>query len=143
MTQRGMRQQTRQLAFVWGEEGEALGDPGEEPPPPQASDRVAALTGELMEAIAAIENLVLAMQRVRANKGSPGVDGVSVEQLPAYLEDQGPELREKLLAGTYHPQPVKRGSDPKAQRRDAGTRDTDGGGPAGAASNLAGADAAL
>jgi RNA-directed DNA polymerase len=113
MTQRGMRQQTRQLAFVWGEEGEALGDPGEEPPPPQASDRVAALTGELMEAIAAIENLVLAMQRVRANKGSPGVDGVSVEQLPAYLEDQGPELREKLLAGTYHPQPVKRVAIPK------------------------------
>ena len=113
MTERGMRQQTRQLAFVWGEEGEALGDPGEEPPPPQASDRVAALTGELMEAIAAIENLVLAMQRVRANKGSPGVDGVSVEQLPAYLEDQGPELREKLLAGTYHPQPVKRVAIPK------------------------------
>ena len=66
-----------------------------------------------MEAIAAIENLVLAMQRVRANKGSPGVDGVSVEQLPAYLEDQGPELREKLLAGTYHPQPVKRVAIPK------------------------------
>ncbi len=93
MTQRGMRQQTRQLAFVWGEEGEALFDPGKGPPPPRASDQEGALTGELMEAIAAVENLGLAMQRVRANKGSPGVDGRSVEQLPAYLEDQGPELR--------------------------------------------------
>lgn len=113
MTQRGMRQQTRQLALVWGEEGEALGDPGKGPPPPQASDRVAALTGELMEAIAAVENLGLAMQRVRANKGSPGVDGMSVEQLPAYLEDHGPELREMLVAGTYHPKPVKRVAIPK------------------------------
>ncbi len=73
-----------------------------------------------MEAIAAVENLGLAMQRVRANKGSPGVDGMSVEQLPAYLEDHGPELREMLVAGTYHPQPVKRVAIPK---RSGGMRD--------------------
>ena len=66
-----------------------------------------------MEAIAALENLGLAMQRVRANKGSPGVDGMSVEQLPAYLEDHGPELREKLLAGRHQPQPIKRVAIPK------------------------------
>ena len=76
--------------------------------------------GELMEAIVAVENLGLATQRVRANKGSPGVDGMSVEHLPAYLEDHGPQLREMLLAGTFHPQPVKRVAIPK---RSGGTRE--------------------
>lgn len=55
-----MRQQTKQLDFAWGEEGEALGDPGKGSPPPLALHRTGALTGELMEAIAAVENLGLA-----------------------------------------------------------------------------------
>lgn len=45
---------------------------------------------------------------------------MSVEHLPAYLEDHGPQLREMLLAGTYHPQPVKRVAIPK---RSGGTRE--------------------
>ncbi len=65
-------------------------------------------------------DLRLAMQRVRANRGSPGVDGMSVEQLPAYLGDHGPQLREMLLAGRYQPQPVKRVAIPK---RSGGMRD--------------------
>lgn len=73
-----------------------------------------------MGAIAAAENLRLAMRRVRANRGSPGVDGMSVEQLPAYLDSHGPQLREMLLAGTYQPQPVKRVAIPK---RSGGTRE--------------------
>ncbi|PKB72501.1 MAG: hypothetical protein BZY75_06590 [SAR202 cluster bacterium Io17-Chloro-G7] len=106
-----MRQQTGQLAFAWGEGGEAPGDPGKGSPPPLALHRQGALTGELMEAITAVENLRSAMERVRANKGSPGVDGMSVEQLPAYLEDHGLQLREMLLAETYHPQPESRANN--------------------------------
>jgi len=120
MTQRGMRQQTRQLAFAWGEGGESPGDPGKGSLPPLALDREGALTGELMEAIAAVENLRRVMQRVRANRGSPGVDAMSVEQLPAYLDGHGPQLREMLLAGTYQPLPVKRVAIPK---RSGGTRE--------------------
>ena len=73
-----------------------------------------------METIAAAENLRLAMQRVRANRGSPGADGMSVEQLPAYLDDHGPRLQEELLSGRYQPQPVKRVAIPK---RSGGTRE--------------------
>jgi group II intron reverse transcriptase/maturase len=115
-----MRQQTRQLAFAWEEEGKALSDPGKGLPPPLAPDREGALLGELMEAIVAPENLRQAMARVRANKGSPGVDGMSAERLPGYLEEQGPHLVEQLLAGTHQPQPVKRAAIPK---RSGGTRE--------------------
>ena len=50
MTQRGKRQNTRQLAFAWGEGGEALGDPGKGSAPVLALDREGALAGDLMEA---------------------------------------------------------------------------------------------
>ena len=66
-----------------------------------------------MEAVVAADNLRLAMARVRANQGSPGVDGMSVAGLPAYLQEQGPHLVEQLRAGTYQPQPVKRAAIPK------------------------------
>jgi RNA-directed DNA polymerase len=113
MTQRGKRQNTRQLAFVWGEEGEALGDSGKGFTPALASGREGALAGGLMEAIVAADNLRLAVGRVRANKGSPGVDGMSVEQLPVYLAKEWPHLAGELLAGRYKPRPVRRATIPK------------------------------
>ena len=58
-------------------------------------------------------NLRRALKRVRANKGSPGVDGMTIEELPAYLKEAWPRLKEELLAGTYQPQPVKRVEIPK------------------------------
>jgi RNA-directed DNA polymerase len=54
------------------------------------------------------ENLKAALKRVRANKGSPGVDGMTVHVLPGYLKEHGPAIREQLLRGTYQPQPVRR-----------------------------------
>ena len=48
------------------------------------------------------------MKRVRANRGSPGVDGTRVQELPGHLKEHWPAIREKLLGGTYQPQPVKR-----------------------------------
>jgi RNA-directed DNA polymerase len=62
----------------------------------------------LMEEVCHRENLKRALRRVRANHGSAGVDGMTVEQLPAYLKEHWPALRDQLLRGTYRPQPVRR-----------------------------------
>jgi RNA-directed DNA polymerase len=67
----------------------------------------------LMEEIVKRENLRRALQRVRQNKGSPGIDGMTVRKLPGYLKKHWPRIREQLLAGTYQPQPVKRTEIPK------------------------------
>ena len=53
------------------------------------------------------------MKRVRANQGSPGIDGMTVDALPEYLEQHWPAIREQLLSGTYKPKPVKRVEIPK------------------------------
>ena len=70
-------------------------------------------SGTLMEEVCARENLKQALRRVRGNKGSAGVDGMTVEQLPAYLKEHWSALRAQLLGGTYHPQPVRRVEIPK------------------------------
>jgi RNA-directed DNA polymerase len=67
----------------------------------------------LMEEIIKRENLKRAIQRVRQNKGSPGIDGMTVRKLPGYLKKHWPRIREQLLAGTYQPRPVKRTEIPK------------------------------
>ncbi|MDI9583547.1 MAG: group II intron reverse transcriptase/maturase, partial [Acidobacteriota bacterium] len=72
-----------------------------------------------MEAVVAADNMRQALKRVRANKGSPGVDGMSVDELKGYLTDAWPQIRKALLEGTYRPQPVKRVDIPKP---DGGTR---------------------
>ncbi|HXN95561.1 MAG TPA: reverse transcriptase domain-containing protein, partial [Candidatus Acidoferrales bacterium] len=70
-------------------------------------------TERLMEEVCEWENCKQALQRVKANKGSPGVDGMTVEQLPDYLKQHGLEIREQLLTGTYEPKPVRRVEIPK------------------------------
>ena len=65
-------------------------------------------TERLMEEVVERENLKEALKRVRANKGSPGVDGMTVHALPDYLKAQGPAIREQLWSGDYKPQPVRR-----------------------------------
>ncbi len=65
-------------------------------------------TERLMEEVCERENLRKALQRVKSNKGSPGIDGMTVEKLPEYLKGHWPAIREQLLEGTYQPQPVKR-----------------------------------
>src|SRR6266550_5777389 len=67
-----------------------------------------ASTNRLMEEVCERENLKAAMRRVRANKGSPGVDGMTVIGIKDYLKQHGPAIREQLLNGTYEPQPVRR-----------------------------------
>lgn len=59
------------------------------------------------------ENLRRALKQVIRNKGAPGIDGMTVEQLPGYLKHHWPRLRDQLQNGTYHPQAVKRITIPK------------------------------
>ena len=58
-------------------------------------------------------NLQRALKQVRQNKGAPGIDGMSVDDLPRHLKEHWPEIRAQLVAGTYRPQPVKRVEIPK------------------------------
>jgi RNA-directed DNA polymerase len=67
----------------------------------------------LMEIICERQNLRRALSRVRANKGAPGIDGMSVDQLTSYLRRHWPKIRADLLAGTYQPLPVRRKEIPK------------------------------
>ena len=72
-----------------------------------------AISKQLMEAVCERRNCKQALARVKSNKGSAGIDGMTVEQLPAYLKQHWPTIREQLLSGTYRPQPVKRVEIPK------------------------------
>jgi RNA-directed DNA polymerase len=78
-----------------------------------------AVAGPLMEAVVERENLKQALARVKRNKGAAGLDGMSVDALPAYLKEHWPTIRAQLLDGTYKPQPVRRVEIPKAS---GGTR---------------------
>src|SRR6201988_4449351 len=68
---------------------------------------------QLMEEVCERENCWQAYKRVKANKGSPGIDGMKVGELPGYLKQNWPSIREQLLRGTYQPQPVRRVEIPK------------------------------
>jgi RNA-directed DNA polymerase len=67
-----------------------------------------ALTEQAMEEVCGRENCLRALRRVKANKGSPGIDGMKVGELSGYLKQHWPEIREQLLSGTYEPQAVRR-----------------------------------
>src|SRR2546421_2938478 len=72
-----------------------------------------ALTEQLMEEVCDRGNLVRAWKRVRQNKGSPGVDGMTIDDAQSYLREHWPSIRSQLLEGTYQPRPVKRVEIPK------------------------------
>ena len=70
-------------------------------------------TEHLMEEVCDRENLQSAWKRVRRNQGSPGVDGMTIDDAKDYLRKHWPSIRSRLLDGTYQPQPVKRVEIPK------------------------------
>src|SRR3984893_5420131 len=67
-----------------------------------------ASTDRLMEEVCERENLKEALRRVKANKGSAGVDGMTIGAIADYLKQHWPAIREQLLSGTYEPKPVRR-----------------------------------
>jgi len=72
-----------------------------------------AITDRWMEEVCERENLKAALQQVKANKGSAGIDRMTVGQLDDYLKQHWPVIREQLLNGTYEPKPVRRVEIPK------------------------------
>lgn len=68
---------------------------------------------DLLERILSRDNMNSAYKRVKANKGSHGIDGMTVDELLQYLKEHGQELRQSLLEGRYTPQPVRRVEIPK------------------------------
>ena len=112
----GRRQKNQlHLAFAAENRGESprVAGEGTEPSTAKRTTESPASTERLMEEVVERENLRKALERVEANKGSPGVDGMTVSELPGYLEKHWPATREQLLSGTYRPQPVKRAEIPK------------------------------
>jgi RNA-directed DNA polymerase len=67
----------------------------------------------LLEEVLRRENLKRAYNRVRSNKGAPGMDGMTVDDLGPYLKEHWPHIKEDIRNGTYQPQPVRRVDIPK------------------------------
>lgn len=113
------KRQNHQLVLAFAEESRSeaprVSDEGTESRGAQRAAKSPASIELLMEAVCERNNCKQALARVKTNKGSAGIDGMTVEQLPAYLRQHWPTIREQLLSGTYKPQPVKRVEIPKPE----------------------------
>ena len=112
-----MRPKIRQLLLAFPEEGRSeaptASGQGSESSVAGRQPESRAVSESLMEEICERRNLEEALRRVQANKGAPGIDGMTVEKLADHLWQCWPALRDQLLRGTYQPQPVKRVEIPK------------------------------
>ena len=68
---------------------------------------------ELLEDVLASDNLARAWKRVKANKGAPGIDGMTIEDFPAHARTHWSAVREQIREGRYQPQAVRRVEIPK------------------------------
>ena len=113
----GKRQKRQlELAFPRQRRGEApkfLAQGVELPMAENASESTATTSSQLMEEVCQRENMLQAYKRVKRNKGSPGVDGLTVPELLEHLESHWRNIKEQLLQGTYRPQPVRQVEIPK------------------------------
>jgi RNA-directed DNA polymerase len=111
------KRQKNQLTLAFAEEGrgeapKGLGG-GTESLTAKRGTESPAIGEQLMEEVCERENCKRALARIKANKGSAGMDGMTVRQLPEFLKQHWPGIREQMLSGTYVPQPVKRVEIPK------------------------------
>ena len=113
----GDKRQKNQLVLAFLEEGRSEAPmasmEGTESSAGKRGTESPAIAEQLMEEVCGRENCKQALKRVKANKGSAGADGMTVQQLPEYLKQHWPAIREQLLSGTYKPQPVRRVEIPK------------------------------
>jgi RNA-directed DNA polymerase len=109
-----MRQKPRQLGLLTAGRGEAPRGRQSGEAPTAASGDARSGTDRLMEEVVASRNVKAALKRVRQNGGSPGIDGMKVDELPEYLMEKWESLKAQLLDGTYQPQPVREQEIPKS-----------------------------
>ncbi len=114
------RQKPAQLGLPLGGRGEAPRVQRSGAASTMTNGEVRSGSARLLEQVVARGNVRAALARVRANRGSPGGDGMTGDELPQYLMEHWQEVREQLLAGTYQPNPVLRREIPK---RDGGGRE--------------------
>jgi group II intron reverse transcriptase/maturase len=117
-----MRQKSGRPELPSAERGEAPTDKrsGEARSAAHENERSGNDEKQMLELVVERSNVEAALRRVKKNKGSPGIDGMTVEELPAYVAKHWSRLREDLLAGRYRPQPVRRHAIPK---KDGGVRE--------------------
>jgi RNA-directed DNA polymerase len=111
--ERQKNQEQLAFPFGWGSEAPVAETEGIEARMVRREAEDPARNQRWMEEVCERENWREALKRVRANQGSPGIDGMTVDELPGYLEQHWPAIREQLLSGTYEPKPVKRVEIPK------------------------------
>ena len=120
---KGAKRQKNQLELAFGEqrtsEARNLSYEGTEAPVAKCSAESLAPEEQRMEKVCQRENLWQAFKRVKGNGGSPGIDGMTVDDFADYLKQHWMTIREQLLSGTYQPQPVRRVEIPEAGRRGA------------------------
>jgi RNA-directed DNA polymerase len=92
---------------------QAAATPQDEPVAGHGSQAASIRPEALLARVLERPNLQRALKQVRQNKGAPGIDGMSVDDLPRHLKEHWTEIRAQLVAGTYRPQPVKRVEIPK------------------------------
>jgi RNA-directed DNA polymerase len=118
--ERGKHQKTAEAELALARGGETPSSQRRGEPRPATNETERSGTDHLMEEVVESRNVEEALKRVRRNKGSPGIDGMTVDELGRHLARQWASLREQLLAGTYQPSPVKRQQIPKP---DGGVRE--------------------
>jgi RNA-directed DNA polymerase len=107
-------QMSRQLELPLEGTGEARSVERSEEAPTAAHRNERSGASDLIAKVCERQNLQAALKRVRKNKGSPGIDGMTVDELADHLREQWPALREQLLTGRYQPSPVKEQLIPKS-----------------------------
>jgi RNA-directed DNA polymerase len=113
------KRQKNQLELAFDLKGVGEADKGKsegiEADMAERKEESSAIGGQLMEEVCEAGNCMRAIKQVKANRGSAGVDGMTVAELPDYLKKHWPAIRDQLLSGTYNPQPVKRVEIPKLE----------------------------
>lgn len=95
----------------------SLGNPEGELEMGDSTEPKSTFCSSLLNRVLERNNLVRALKQVRRNKGAPGIDGMSVDELPDFLRQHWPKIRQQLIDGRYRPKPVKRVEIPKPDGR--------------------------
>ena len=109
----GQASEARSPGRTEGGNGEAGPEAGRDETPLACRNSEGLGREDLLERVLSRENMVLAWKRVKANKGSAGVDGLTIEETAEVLKTQWPKIREEIESGLYRPQAVRRVEIPK------------------------------